>query len=157
MGESTSPAAEVKPPTEIPPNWHAHTPWRQPGVESDDLYPGLSVHDSRVTGSIVVDHSRLPLWAFVWNAVNEGWEEVERGYSPTEHYGYTANDLGRFLYNLLEQRGEFGRLLLVLADAEAHDRGDRPWWETKRHRRRVADQLRLCLAKLEAQLPKRGA
>lgn len=126
-------------------------PWRNPAVESDDLYPGLVVHDARVTGSITAGPSRLPLWCFIAAAIHQGWEEVEDGYSPSE-FGFTADDLSGFLYNLLELRGEFGRLLLVLADAERCERqrgGRIAWWTTKKHRKRVADQLRRCLAVLE--------
>jgi hypothetical protein len=110
------------------------------------------VHDGRVSGSITVGASRLPLWALASTAITHGWDEVESGWEPTERYGYTADDLADFLTDLLEARGEFGRLLLVLADAERCERQRgawRPWWGTKRHRRRVADQLRRCLASLE--------
>lgn len=122
--------------------------WREPATESDKLYPGLSLNDNRVTGSIVVDHSRLPLWAIVYTAITQGWDEVEHGWEPGEHYGFKAEDMAEFLYNLLELRGEFGRLLLVLADAERRERGlgYKPWWMTKKHRKRVGDQLRRCLA-----------
>lgn len=130
--------------------WHVGTPWRHPAVESDNLYPGLVVHDGRVTGSITVGKSRLPLWAFITWAVGN-WDEIESGYAPTENYGFTEKDLSSFLYNLMELRGEFGRLLLVLADAERceHNTSDKAWWQTKRHRKRVADQMRRCLAVLD--------
>lgn len=127
--------------------------WREPPEESDDLYPSLSVCDNRMAGSIVIDHGRLPLWAFVWTAVAEDWSEVEAGWEPSR-YGFTADDLGAFLCDLLEMRGEFGRLLLVLADAERCERRGplmRGWWQTKRHRKRVGDQLRRCLAVLEVE------
>lgn len=126
-------------------------PWRDPDEESVDLYPGLVVHDGRVTGSITVGSSRLPLWAFAALAIGQGWDAVEDSYDVAD-YGYTANDLCGFVGGLMEMRGEFGRLLLVLADAERCERNSshrRPWWETKRHRKRVADQLRRCLAVLE--------
>lgn len=130
-------------------------PWRKPSEESLNLYPGLVVCDGRVSGSITVGQSRLPLWAFIWTAVHGRWEGVEAGWAPTEKYGYTADDLSFFLSNLLDQRGEFGRLLLVLADAERlnHVSHNRPWWTTKRHRKRVGDQLRRCLAVLESEDP----
>lgn len=127
-------------------------PWRHPGEESLNLYPGLCVDDGRVSGSITVDASRLPLWCFIGTALEGGWDQVEAGWSPTEHYGYTQDDLADFLHDLLELRGEYGRLLLVLADAERSDRRGRcrgPWWETAKHRRRVARQMRRCLATLE--------
>lgn len=123
-------------------------PWRDPDEESVDLYPGLVVHDGRVSGSITVGRSRLPLWAFVGLVPTHGWDEAERSYDLAE-MGYTATALGAFLHDLLEMRGEFGRLLLVLADAERCENspgGRHPWWETKRHRKRIGDQLRRCLA-----------
>ena len=130
-------------------------PWRKPPEETVDLYPGLTVCDNRVSGSITVDRSRLPLWAFITTAIHGDWTRVEDGWSPTENYGFTADDLSRFLHCLLEQRGEFGRLLLVLADAERCEqkRGgwEKSWWQTKRHRKRVGDQLRRCMAVLEAE------
>ena len=129
-------------------------PWRDPDEESVDLYPGLVVCDNRVTGSITVGRSRLPLWAFARSAIANGWDEADDSYDLTEQ-GYTARDLAGFVGHLVEMRGEWARLLLVLADAERCDyRGSyrRPaWWQTKRHRKRVGDQLRRCLATLESE------
>ena len=34
-----------------------------------------------------------PLWSFIGTALVLGWEEVEAGWSPTEHYGFTEDDL----------------------------------------------------------------
>jgi hypothetical protein len=124
--------------------------WREPDEESVDLYPGLVVHDGRQSGSITVDRSRLPYWAFAgwdWDEIVTGWDYI------TTDYGWTEERHRLFLHDLLEPRGEFARLLLVIADAERCDRvrgGVAPWWETKRHRKRVGDQLRRCLAMLEA-------
>lgn len=122
-------------------------PWRRPAEETLNLYPGLVVCDDRQTGSITVDRSRLPLWAFAgwdWDDVIAGWDYIE-----TE-YGWTHAKHSHFLYCLLNLRGEFARLLLVLADAERCDAGRMTrWWMTKRHRKRVGDQLRRCLAALE--------
>jgi hypothetical protein len=127
------------------------TVWREPPAMTED-YPGLVVHDGRVTGSITVGQSRLPLWAFIWSAIHKDWTDVEAGWSPTEHYGYTADDLSDFLGHLLNLRGEFGRLVLVLADMERRDRRPmgRAWWERPKKRQRVIDQLRRCLNALEA-------
>ena len=127
--------------------------WREPGEESVDLYPGLVVCDDRVTGSITAGRSRLPLWAFTGCAVVHGWAEAEAGYSPSD-YDMTAESLGAFLYNLLELRGEFGRLILMLANAERLERerdswDDPAWWETPEITGPIVDQLRRCLAKLE--------
>ena len=123
--------------------------WREPAEESHE-YPGLCLWDARVTGSITAGCSRLPLWAFVWTALRDGWAGAESGWSPSRHE-WDAEKMGEFLYNLLEQRGEFGRLILVLADAERRNSGmGKAWWETKKQRRRVLKQLRRAVALLEA-------
>ena len=151
------------------------TPFRQPPELSDDLYPGLAVWEKRVTGSLTLKDSRLPLWAIISTAVKQGWDEVERGWGPGDN-GYTADDLAAFLYDLLEHRGEFARLLCVLADvhrveAEREHAEDKahneavshpggycmcpnrpwvePWWNQPDLRRRVADQLQRCLATVQ--------
>lgn len=131
-----------------------NNPWRQPAEESADLYPGLVVCDNRVSGSITVGRTRLPLWAFIGEVIRSGWEDAEKSYSITE-YGMTPESLAEFLYNLLECRGEFGRLLLVLADAERSERRQRrpipePWWSRAKQRKKVAAQLRRCLAVVES-------
>jgi len=123
--------------------------WREPGEETTD-YPGLYLDDGRVTGSITAGQSRLPLWAFMPVALRHGKGEW-KGYDP-EQYGWTLEKASDFLYELLEQRGEFGRLLCILADVERRDRGRdtyKSWWHRKRQRDRVAAQLRRCLAVLE--------
>ncbi len=129
-------------------------PWRSPAEDSDDIYPNLSVCDNRVSGSIVIDHSRLPLWAITGElCVGDGWRGVESGWSPGEHYEWTDRDMAGFLGSLLNVRGEFARLLLVLADEERREakRGfnSRAWWDRPRRRKRVADQLRRCIECLE--------
>lgn len=88
-------------------------PWREPDAETED-YPGLWVHDGRVTGSITAGQTRLPLWAIIGTAILNGWDEVEDGWEPT----CTAEELADFLHDLLQARGEFARLLLALANAE---------------------------------------
>jgi hypothetical protein len=128
-------------------------PWREPREETVGLYPGLVVDDGRMTGSITIGPSRLPVWAILGEYFTGGWDDVVAGwpYIETEH-GFTENDLYQLFRCLANQRGEFGRLLLVLADAERLEakRGDlTPWWKTKRHRKRVADQLRRCLEVVE--------
>lgn len=129
--------------------------WRDPAVETED-YPNLTVHDDRVTGSINVDHSRLPLWAIIGTAIEDGWPATEAGWPQiTKDYGFTASDLSLFLHCLLEMRGEFGRLVCILADVERRaikrsERRDGPvWWEHKASKKRVIAQLRVCLAALE--------
>lgn len=118
--------------------------WRTIATETHG-FPQLMVHDNIQTGSINIRNTRLPLWAIIGTVINEGWEAVEGGWCPKE-YNYSKQDLALFLYCLLEQRGEFGRLLLVLADVEKTEyRGDLSWWEKTRARRRVMKQLQNCL------------
>lgn len=117
--------------------------------EGSHLYPGLCLHDGRVSGSITAGCSRLPLWAISSTAIHRSWKEVEAGWAPT----ITQDEFAQFVRFLLWQRGEFGRLLLVLADAERCEQSraqwGRPWWTTKKHRKRVSDQLRRCLSALD--------
>lgn len=129
--------------------------WREPREESIDLYPGLVVHDGRQGGSITPGRTRLPMWCVFPLAVDYGWEAATSDYYPED--GSYEEVFGRqagvgFIGDLMQLRGEFARLLLVLADAERCDRRywNAAWWETKRHRKRVGDQLRRCLKTLEA-------
>lgn len=127
--------------------------WREPDEQSN-LYPGLMVHDGVQTGSICLRDTRFPLWAYVTDIVHSGFEKASDSYGYTSD-AWDADAMSRFLYCLLEQRGEFGRLMLLIADAERleHERGigamSQPWWRTKRHKKRVGDQLRRCLEALE--------
>lgn len=127
--------------------------WREPREETLDLYPGLVVDDGRQSGSITFGQTRLPIWAVVAEAVYNGWESVTRSYRPVE---FREEQFVGFLHNLLELRGEFARLLLVLADAERDDaeraewQDDRePWWLHEPVRERVLEQLRRCVETLE--------
>lgn len=123
--------------------------WRDPPDETVDMYPGLVVADNRVTGSITIGVSRLPMWALAWYS----YDDAVFAYPQLDEYGWTGQRHHEFLHDLLEARGEFARLLLTLADAERCDRlkpsGGVGWWRTRRHRKRVGDQLRRCLATLE--------
>src|SRR3990167_2569349 len=111
--------------------------WRTPPHQTNGS-PKLQVNDNVMTGSINVRNTRLPLWAIITTVINEGWEAVERGWGPEKHYGYTRQDLAHFLYCLLEQRGELGRLLFLLASVEKPEyHGDLAWWEITSARRRV--------------------
>ncbi len=101
--------------------------WRKPHAEGVDLYPGLTVHDGRVSGSITAGQTRLPLWCFAYTAIVDGWSQVEGSWHPSK-YGWDAARFGTFLSDLLEPRGEFGRLLCVLADAERRDRAATLEW-----------------------------
>jgi len=116
--------------------------WREPAIESHG-FPKLMVADNVQSGSINIRGTRLPLWAIISTVIDEGWGYVERVCSPTKHYGYSEQDLAHFLHCLLNQRGEFGRLLLVLANAE--HRNDEGWWEKPKHRAVVIRQLQRCL------------
>jgi len=157
-------------------------PWRDPDEESVDLYPGLVVHDGRHSGSITYGCTRLPVECIIHTALTMGWDEVEEGWTPSA-YGWDATRTAHFLSDLLEARGEFGRLLLVLANAErleqereekaldAHTEatGDTvinvspwdpdavkmppPWWDDPELSAPVADQLRRCLEALERPRP----
>lgn len=127
--------------------------WREPAAHDSDLYPGLVVWDARCSGSITLGETRLPIWAprLDWSEIDDYFPDA--GDPAREKYESAAADALEFLYFLREQRGEFARLLLVLADAERREArrsvNAGAWWETKRHRKRVADQLRRCLACLE--------
>lgn len=125
-------------------------PWREPRAETED-YPGLVVHDGRGSGSITVGGSRLPLWAFACVAIRDGWAEAEAGWEPEANYGFTADKFGIFIGRLLDQRGEFARLICILADVERREESHRrrAWWEIDRQRHRVTRQLRRCLQVLE--------
>ncbi len=120
--------------------------WREPATETYG-FPKLMVCDNMVTGSINVRETRLPLWAIITTAICEGWKAVEGRWSPTERYGYSKEDLAHFLYCLLEQRGEFGRLLLLLANVERSGRD--AWWETAGRRHQIMKQLQRCLDALK--------
>jgi hypothetical protein len=127
--------------------------WRVPAEESIDLYPGLVVNDNRQSGSITFGPTRLPVWAVIGEYATNGWEGVAQGW-PVEEYGWDNDKFQFFLYCLMELRGEFGRLLLVLADAERCENYSggafrKSWWETKKHRKRVREQLKRCLSILE--------
>lgn len=146
--------------------------WRTPAAETEN-YPGLVVNDGRVTGSITAGRSRLPLWAFISPVVHAGWDVAADGWDADQHTD--PDTIGRFLYDLLEHRGEFARLLTTLADIErlANEREDaaveahfgthhptervcecginvpRAWWQHHDLRARVSAQLATCLAAVE--------
>ena len=123
--------------------------WRNPAEESHG-FPKLMVHDNCVSGSINIRNSRLPLWAIIITAIIEGWEAVEDNWPSVKDCGYTKEDLAHFLYCLLEQRGEFGRLILLLAKLESREDGAwYPWWEKPSDRKRLIKQLQNCMDALK--------
>jgi hypothetical protein len=132
----------------------ARGPWREPAEETTD-YPRLWVRDDRVSGSITLSRSRLPLWCLVAAALG-GWDEVRESYPQVTEYGWPdAEGLIEFVRSLTELRGDFGRLLCVLADVERQEAnrtqhsGDADaWWERDEDRARVRAALRRCLEAL---------
>lgn len=92
--------------------------------------------------------SRLPLWCFIGWAIQDGFRTAADDYYSDGYYDtFDEKAAAEFLSCLFDQRGEFARLILLLADAERCERhSGKWWWETKRHRKRIADQLRRCLA-----------
>lgn len=119
--------------------------WRDPAIESTNIYDGLVVQDDRVGGSITVRSSRLPLWTLIRTAIRENWDDVQDSWD-VEEYNYSAEEFSEFLYNLLEARGEFARLLLEIANA---NRKNIHWWTDSVLRERIRDQLQLCADSLD--------
>lgn len=124
--------------------------WREPDGETVD-YPGLVVHDGRVTGSITIGYTRLPVWAVVPSMMHDGAARIRESY-PGE---YEPQDIISFVYSLLDLRGEFARLLCVLAKAERNEHGN-GWWKRKTVRRRVKRALQRCVDALDAQEAKQA-
>ncbi len=118
--------------------------WRKPSEESTDIYKGLVVQDNRVSGSITIRQSRLPLWTLIGTAVRENWSDVQDSWD-VEGYDYSADELADFLYHLLEMRGEFARLLLELANANKQSDF---WWIDEEICENVRHQLQRCLDSL---------
>lgn len=118
--------------------------WREPPEESANIYPGLVVRDNRVSGSITIRQSRLPLWTLIGTVIREDWESVESGWNVAD-YNYSAEELADFLYHLLESRGEFARLILELANA--HKQNDF-WWIDEEICEQVRVRLKKCLDSL---------
>lgn len=72
-------------------------------------------------------------WACISIIVEDGWEEAvseENGWPYVEEeYEWTKQKMSNFLYHLAESRGEFGRLLLLMAEVERLEHGDNgPRW-----------------------------
>ena len=84
-------------------------------------YPGFVVHDGRVSGSITLGHSRLPIWCFVQDLVDGGYDTASENYPSLPSHA-SSDEIGSFLHDLLEHRREFARLICVLADVERRER-----------------------------------
>ena len=131
---------------------------REPDLETED-YPNFVVHDARMSGSITAGYTRLPLWCFVSEMVRGGWAKVA---DDRDIDSITEDQLATFLYYLLEARGDFGRLLCVLADVErramrASERdpnGVFTWWYHPKMKARVREALQRCIDSLDAPPPK---
>lgn len=108
-------------------------------------YPGLVVMDGRVTGSITLGQSRLPIWC-----IPHGFDIEAHQMEPTA-YGVTDDDLGEFVHRLLEARGNWGRLLCVIADEERAS-GYVPFLYdiSERAKKRLRAALQACLDELDA-------
>ena len=131
---------------------------REPPEETTE-YPGLVVNDGRAFAALAIGPTRQTFWCLAgflarggWPAVLELWPDLEQ-----PPYSWSEPQMALFLESLLDQRGEFARLLGVLADAERRDaeRGRAgaatPWYQRRTQRTRVAGALRRCLAALEAE------
>lgn len=128
--------------------------------EETEDYPGVVVHDGRVSGSITLGPTRLAFWAITTALCDGGWAEVQDDYLPepgapgAELYP-DREQAAAFLHHLLQQRREFGRLLCVLADEDRrdddrYDRGDDRWWmQMPRRRARVRAALQACIDEID--------
>lgn len=131
---------------------------RDPNEETED-FPGFVVHDGRVTGSVTLGYSRLPVWCLIADVVARGWEHVQADRGDDMHV--SRQQFVDFLYYLTEARGDFGRLLCVLADVErraarAELRTDGltfAWWYHPKMKARVRAALQRCIDSLDAPPP----
>jgi hypothetical protein len=123
-------------------------------------YPGLIVCNARMAGQITYTRSRLPVSTAFPYVLMGGWAEFEAGWDCIESdYGWTAERLGQFLDRLFEHRGEFARLLCVLADvqrvADEADEVDadfwpKSWYEMPEQCERVRAALAACFDTVES-------
>lgn len=126
--------------------------WVQPDKVTED-YPGFVVHNGRSWGSITVGPTRLPLWCLIQTMVSAGYEAAV-GEHPTLPEHASAKEIGTFLYHLLEQRRELGRLLCVIADVvrrerEAQRESRLPWYANPENVSRVRAALHSVLEELD--------
>ena len=109
-------------------------------------YPGLVVMDGRVTGSITLGQSRLPIWCIPHNGF-----DIEAHTGEPTAYGVSDDDLARFVFELLEARGCWGRLLCIIADEERAS-GYVPFLYgiSGRAKKRLRAALQACIDELDA-------
>lgn len=109
-------------------------------------YPGLVVMDGRVTGSITLGHSRLPLWCLPAH-FDIGWHTGD----PNSH-GTTDSDLTDFAHNLFEMREDWARLVLILADEHRMAMRGTGWFgDSQRAKKRLRAALQACLDDLSTE------
>lgn len=145
-----------------------HGPWQRPGYRGDDIYPPFACDDGMRAGGVNIGNTRQLVHDLLWSVVGGGWERAVSDYGEQ---CCTADDYARFLHDLLDVRGEFGRLLLTFAAAEkaeadkdeaavskhfaeVHPNEEvcdcetgvyRSWWEDPELSEPVVAQLRRCL------------
>lgn len=113
-------------------------------------YPGLFVWNARCSGQATIGQSRLPLYGVLPGALLWGWGDAQSKYP---HLG-AGGPFADFLERLLEARGEFARLLCVLADVERQTEGITDWRDDSNAVNRVRTHLLCCLRDLNAPEPK---
>lgn len=152
-----------------------HGPWQRPEYKGDTIYPGFGCWDQMRAGGVNIGSTRQLVHDLIGSIMEGGWDAAVDDYGEQS---CSADDYCRFLYDLLNVRGEFGRLLLTLAAAERAETeretavldqatggqggivnitpGDPDavqlppaWWEDPELKAPVVDQLRRCLAVLE--------
>jgi hypothetical protein len=89
------------------------TPGLRRPAECTEDYPGFTVDDGRVTGSINIGPTRLSLWAVTPYAFHYAAAELSEAWPHRDPADW--GDAGTFLANLLNVRGDFARLMCVLA------------------------------------------
>ena len=119
-------------------------PWRVERIGTKD-YPGLSVHDGMSAGSIRMEGAAA-LWAITATVLKFDWGFLSKSWGDPE---MTEDEFRSFIHNLMQQRGEFGRLVCVLADVERRSHANKVWWQTKTQRRRMIAQLQRCIDALQ--------
>lgn len=90
-------------------------PARKEPNRSRKLYKPLLVNDARVSGSITLGDSRLPIWAIPHHFDIQTHQGTET-YTDAYDQEISDADLGNFLDDLLNCRKSQARLLLALAN-----------------------------------------